>query len=130
VHTFEDDQNIYILLEYIEGQELFHEIKAQQALKQNYAGVNSSTKSGALDESQASSYFREIALGVKYMQEKNILHRDLKLSNVMLNQNKQIKIIDFGLAIQLMDFVEEETTICGTPNYISPETISGKRFGP
>ncbi len=130
MHTFEDDQNIYILLEYIEGQELFHEIKAQQALKQNYAGVNSSTKSGALDESQASSYFREIALGVKYMQEKNILHRDLKLSNVMLNQNKQIKIIDFGLAIQLMDFVEEETTICGTPNYISPETISGKRFGP
>jgi serine/threonine protein kinase len=64
------------------------------------------------------------------MQEKNILHRDLKLSNVMITLDKQVKIIDFGLAIQLRDFVEEDTTICGTPNYISPETITGKRFGP
>jgi len=83
-----------------------------------------------LEEREAAQYFREIAEGVKYLQERNILHRDLKLSNVMITMEKQVKIIDFGLAIQLMDFVEEDTTICGTPNYISPETITGKRFGP
>ena len=126
VHTFEDDQNIYILLEYLEGSELYQEIKTQQALRVNYKG----NQGGALDEIEGAQYFREIALGVKYMQEKNILHRDLKLSNVMITLDKQVKIIDFGLAIQLMDFVEEDTTICGTPNYISPETITGKRFGP
>ena len=64
------------------------------------------------------------------MQDRNILHRDLKLSNIMITMDKQIKIIDFGLAIQLSDFKEEDSTICGTPNYLSPETISGKRFGP
>jgi serine/threonine protein kinase len=85
---------------------------------------------GGLEEREASQYFREIAQGVKYMQERNILHRDLKLSNVMITLDKRVKIIDFGLAIQLKDFVEEDTTICGTPNYISPETITGKRFGP
>ena len=83
-----------------------------------------------MEEREAAQYFREIAEGVKYLQERNILHRDLKLSNVMITMEKQVKIIDFGLAIQLMDFVEEDTTICGTPNYISPETITGKRFGP
>ena len=83
-----------------------------------------------MEEREAAQYFKEIAEGVKYLQERNILHRDLKLSNVMITMEKQVKIIDFGLAIQLMDFVEEDTTICGTPNYISPETITGKRFGP
>ena len=85
---------------------------------------------GALEEQEASSYFKQIAQGVKYMQDRNILHRDLKLSNIMITMDKQIKIIDFGLAIQLSDFKEEDSTICGTPNYLSPETISGKRFGP
>ena len=52
-----------------------------------------------MNEEEASNYFREIALGVKFMQEMNILHRDLKLSNVMLTRDRRIKIIDFGLAI-------------------------------
>lgn len=64
------------------------------------------------------------------MQERNIVHRDLKMSNIMITKEKQIKIIDFGLALQLHDFVEEENTICGTPNYLAPETLDGKRFGP
>jgi serine/threonine protein kinase len=65
-------------------------------LRSNYKG---SKNGGALEETEASQYFKEIALGVKYMQEKNILHRDLKLSNVMITLDKQVKIIDFGLAI-------------------------------
>ena len=64
------------------------------------------------------------------MQERNVLHRDIKMSNIMVSMDKNIKIIDFGLAVQLSDFVEEDSSICGTPNYLSPETIQGKRFGP
>ena len=64
------------------------------------------------------------------MQERNVLHRDLKLANIMLTKDKKVKIIDFGLAVQLVDFVEEPNTICGTPNYIAPETLNGLRFGP
>lgn len=53
-----------------------------------------------------------------------MLHRDLKPSNIILNPDTfEIKVIDFGLAIQLSDFVEEETTLCGTPNYMAPEVL-------
>ena len=51
------------------------------------------------------------------------MHRDLKLSNILLTEAGQVKIIDFGLAVQLSDLTEERETLCGTPNYISPEVI-------
>ncbi len=76
-----------------------------------------------LDESEAAGFFSQIVNGVKYMQERNVLHRDLKMSNIMVTMDKKIKIIDFGLAVQLSDFIEEDSSICGTPNYLSPETI-------
>ena len=57
------------------------------------------------------------------MQSRGIMHRDLKLSNVLLTEAKEVKIIDFGLAVQLTDLTEERETLCGTPNYISPEVI-------
>jgi len=52
-----------------------------------------------LEEDVAAKYFLQLALGVKNMQEKNIIHRDLKLSNIMITKEKNVKIIDFGLAI-------------------------------
>lgn len=57
------------------------------------------------------------------------MHRDLKLSNVLISENRELKIIDFGLAVQLSDPNEERQTLCGTPNYISPEVILNKSYG-
>ena len=57
------------------------------------------------------------------------MHRDLKLSNILLTETGQVKIIDFGLAVQLSDLTEERETLCGTPNYISPEVILNKPYG-
>lgn len=59
------------------------------------------------------------------------MHRDLKLSNILITEAvpKVLKIIDFGLAVQLQDFDEERQTLCGTPNYISPEVIQNKPYG-
>ena len=57
------------------------------------------------------------------------MHRDLKLSNILITDTKNIKIIDFGLAVQLTDFNEERQTLCGTPNYISPEVINKESYG-
>jgi serine/threonine protein kinase len=69
-------------------------------MRQGYAGKGSRVN-GAMEEATAAGYFRQIAVGVKYMHDRKVLHRDLKMSNIMLNRQKQIKIIDFGLAIQV-----------------------------
>ena len=63
-------------------------------------------------------------LGCQYLHEtKNIIHRDLKLGNVFLNDDLEIKIGDFGLATQVGFDGEKKRTLCGTPNYIAPEVF-------
>ena len=63
------------------------------------------------------------------MQERTVIHRDLKLANILVTPSKHIKIIDFGLAVELGDISCERNTLCGTPNYISPEVLSNKSYG-
>lgn len=64
---------------------------------------------------------RQLLLGCAYLHDNKIIHRDLKLGNVFLNDELEIKIGDFGLAT-LVDFTgEKKKTLCGTPNYIAPE---------
>lgn len=61
---------------------------------------------------------------MEYLHSNKILHRDLKLGNILLVDDDTIKICDFGLAVQLKDLTEERDTLCGTPNYISPEILN------
>ena len=79
-------------------------------------------------ESDAALIFKQIAEAIHYMQSVNVMHRDLKLSNILIDSSLQIKVIDFGIAIQLRDLSEERETLCGTPNYISPELISRQPY--
>jgi serine/threonine protein kinase len=58
------------------------------------------------------------------MQSRGVIHRDLKLANILITPGNKLKIIDFGLAVKLTDFNEERQTLCGTPNYIPPEVLS------
>lgn len=58
------------------------------------------------------------------MQSVGVMHRDLKLGNILMSSEQQIKIIDFGLAVKLeVGEKGEQMTMCGTPNYISPEVL-------
>lgn len=66
----------------------------------------------------------QICGGVKYMHKRNVIHRDLKMGNIFLDANMNIKIGDFGLAAVLADEQDRRTTLCGTPNYIAPEILS------
>ena len=52
-----------------------------------------------------------------------MVHRDIKLGNLLI-QNDILKIADFGLAVKLNNDEEERSTLCGTPNYISPEILN------
>lgn len=62
----------------------------------------------------------QIALAVKDFQEQKIIHRDLKLGNLLLTESMEIRISDFGLAAQLKNHEDRRKTMCGTPNYIAP----------
>ena len=61
-----------------------------------------------------------------YLHSKNIIHRDIKLENVLVSKNKHAKLIDFGFATEATSHLN---IFCGTPSYISPEMILKRGYG-
>uniref|UniRef100_A0AAR2JHZ8 Serine/threonine-protein kinase PLK n=1 Tax=Pygocentrus nattereri TaxID=42514 RepID=A0AAR2JHZ8_PYGNA len=112
-HHFEDKDNIYILLEYCSRRSLAHILKARKVLT----------------EPEVRYYLRQIVSGLKYLHEQEILHRDLKLGNFFINEAMELKIGDFGLAAKLEPVENRRRTICGTPNYLSPEVLNKQGHG-
>lgn len=80
----------------------------------------------ALTEPETRFYMHQIIDGVSYLHDQNIIHRDLKLGNLFLNDQLIVKIGDFGLAAKIEYPGERKKTLCGTPNYIAPEILTKK----
>ena len=80
-----------------------------------------------LNEKEACKYFQEIISGVEYIHKLNIVHRDLKPENLLLDKDKNIKIVDFGLS-NTYKANELLKTACGSPWYAAPEMVAGKRY--
>ena len=68
-------------------------------------------------------YTAQMAIAIGYLHAKGIVHRDLKLENILVDQDGYIKIIDYGLAKMLSDD-QEATSFCGTPEYLAPEMVN------
>uniref|UniRef100_A0A0N5BIY8 Protein kinase domain-containing protein n=1 Tax=Strongyloides papillosus TaxID=174720 RepID=A0A0N5BIY8_STREA len=85
----------------------------------------------ALNESSCRFVLREVARGIYYLHEKKIIHRDIKLDNIFLTKDMDVKIGDFGLSIYHRDPTKNITERCGTHTYYAPEIIdeSGYSFG-
>ncbi|CCJ29354.1 unnamed protein product [Pneumocystis jirovecii] len=114
--SFEDHQNVYIVTQLCSQGSLYSFIQTQSSLP--------------LQEDIVKGIMKEIVSGLVFLHSHKIVHRDLKLSNILLDENNVAKIADFGLSIVLQNFSDEETmTLCGTPNYISPEIIAHKPSG-
>lgn len=113
IDCFEDDTNVYILLEICENNSLMSMLK-----KRRY-----------FTEPEAKYFITQIIGGVIYIHDFGVIHRDLKLGNIFLDEKMNIKIGDFGLAALLYSKNERKKTICGTPNYIAPEVLYGKDEG-
>lgn len=84
-------------------------------------------QNGRLPEDKARKFFQQIVCAVEYCHRHKIVHRDLKPENLLLDENQNVKIADFGLSNIMTDgnFLK---TSCGSPNYAAPEVISGKLY--
>ncbi|PNF37082.1 hypothetical protein B7P43_G08090, partial [Cryptotermes secundus] len=107
---FEDNQNVYIVLELCRRRSMMELHKRRKALI----------------EAEVRYYMRQILLGVIYLHEQRIIHRDLKLGNLFLNDDLEVKIGDFGLAAKIEFDGERKRTVCDTPNYVAPEVVTKK----
>ena len=84
-----------------------------------------------MDEAQARVYYQQLLSGLAYLHKTNVFHRDLKLENLMLDENFNLKIIDFGLAYVKSKNDENSDKImekCGTQGYQPPEMVAKKGY--
>lgn len=79
-----------------------------------------------LTEAEVRYFVKQIAEACYYLHRNRVVHRDLKLGNLFLNDNMELKVGDFGLATKIRTEGERKLTLCGTPNYIAPEVLSKK----
>jgi serine/threonine protein kinase len=109
--TYETKKHICIVMEYICAGDLLTYIK----------------KRSKLTEPVAKFIFKQIILGIKHIHDNNIIHRDIKLDNILLDLDNNIKICDFGVSrkINIGEILFEQ---CGTPAYIAPEILINKGY--
>lgn len=104
---FQNDLRLYFVMPFIEGGELYKILKAQKKFA----------------EEVVIFYAIQLIMAIGYLHSKDIIHRDLKLENIMIGADGYIKIIDYGLAKRLDETEEEAVTYCGTPEYLAPEMV-------
>ncbi|OAD04000.1 hypothetical protein MUCCIDRAFT_143745, partial [Mucor lusitanicus CBS 277.49] len=107
-NVVETEKYIGIILEYASGGELFEYILAHRYLK----------------EKDAKRFFAQLISSVQYMHKRKIVHRDLKLENLLLDKNRNIIVTDFGFANQFASAADDMmATTCGSPCYAAPELV-------
>lgn len=108
--TYQDNLNVYMLLSYIPGGELFSHLR----------------RAGRFSADVTRFYLASIILAIEYLHSNNIIYRDLKPENLLLDRVGYLRIADFGFA----KIIEDRTyTLCGTPEYLAPEIVLSQGHG-
>jgi len=113
ITTFRDPGRVYLLLEFIQGGELF-------------SVIHTETRDGvsALD---SKFYGASVLSALKHMHEKNISYRDLKPENILIDAQGYCRVADFGFA-KILPGSQKTYTLCGTPEYLAPEIITQRGY--
>lgn len=122
------------IVKYYEGIETSHRICIVHELVEGTDLLQFLLDNGKMDTNQVVRVSKQIVHALRYIHGKEMYHRDIKLENILVNKDMQVKLIDFGLATNLAEKDSKRLhDICGTPLYCSPEmlfmTKSTKKIG-
>ncbi|PRP76012.1 5'-AMP-activated protein kinase catalytic subunit alpha-1 isoform 2 [Planoprotostelium fungivorum] len=116
-----------LVIEYVEGKELLDFLDAYADRSMSEKEVKIASPIYCLKGIQAVVLFCQIASAVRYLHENGVVHRDIKMENVMVTANGQCKLIDFGLAAQWSSRKALQTS-CGSSFYAAPEILKGQAY--
>lgn len=108
---FKDNSYIYFIVPFIKGGELYNHLK----------------KFGRFEEYSAMFYVAQIILAIEYLHFMEIVYRDIKPENILMDHTGYLKLADFGFCKRLK--TARTYTLCGTPEYLAPEVILNKGYG-
>ena len=118
VDSFEDAENIFLVTKLMAGGDMLNYLMKQETQP--------------LTEMHAKIIIRQVAIGVRSLHEKNIVHRDLKIENLLMADmtfNTKVRIADLGSAARLASPTATTTFKIGTPGYMAPEMLAGQAYG-
>ncbi|KAJ1631081.1 kinase-like domain-containing protein, partial [Pavlovales sp. CCMP2436] len=125
--AFQDQEHLYLVMDYAGGGDLFALIEAKRTLPENWIKM----------------YAAEVVMAIEHCHSQAIVYRDLKPENIMVGLDGHLMLTDFGLAKRLRGGTDPRTgnqddarrgsnttgTICGTPSYLAPEILKGEKYG-
>ncbi|KAE9415595.1 hypothetical protein Angca_007000, partial [Angiostrongylus cantonensis] len=106
---FWDEKKIYLVLEYAQGGEMYKYLK----------------KKTRFDEEKTAVFIFQMADALNYCHEKKVIHRDIKPENLLIGDDGQLKIADFGWSVHAP--TQKRHTMCGTLDYLPPEMVAGEQ---
>lgn len=114
-YAFQDNQRLYLIMEFVNGGELFFHLKQQGK--------------GGFDEGRARFYASEMILALEYLHKSGVIYRDLKPENILIDAEGHVRLTDFGLSKSGLQNANGRTdSFCGTPEYLAPEIIRDKEY--
>ncbi|CAD5217434.1 unnamed protein product [Bursaphelenchus xylophilus] len=109
---FQTESHLFFVIEFVSGGDLMFHMQQQRRLSEDHTRF----------------YSAEIILALHFLHSRNIIYRDLKLDNVLLDHQGHVKLTDFGMCKEKVSPTELTKTKCGTPNYMAPEIHLGMGY--
>jgi serum/glucocorticoid-regulated kinase 2 len=110
--AFQTSKKLYMVMDFINGGDLFFHLRAVSRFS----------------EPKARFYAAELLLALEYLHSKNIVYRDLKPENVLIDGSGHVRLTDFGISKRLGKAKDKAYTFCGTLEYLAPEVWAGKGY--